>query len=110
MKTKIFLVALMSMFSFATVSASPDKDKEKDGIKIVVTEKASVETAERMKVLQERLDELQALDYDELSATEQAIVKSEIKSIKKEVKAADGVYLYLGGGVLLVILLLILFL
>jgi hypothetical protein len=110
MKTKVFLVAMMSVFSFATVSAAPGNDNEKEGIRIVVTDKASPQTAERMAVLQARLDEINSLNYEELSAEEQAQIKNELRSIKKEVRAADGVYLYLGGGVLLVILLLILLL
>jgi hypothetical protein len=106
MKTKILMVALLGMFSFATVSA----ETAEKGLKIKVTRAASEQDAQRAQELQQELDNIQALDYNSLSAAEQSRVKAEIKGIKKEVKQMDGVYIYLGGGALLIIILLIILL
>jgi Skp family chaperone for outer membrane proteins len=104
MKIKI-LIVLLSIFSIASLNANPVKK----GVQIVVTEKATPEQRERAKELQARLDKIQAMDYNSLSKEEKDAVKKEVKEIKKEVKQMrEGVYLYLGGGVLLIILIVIL--
>jgi hypothetical protein len=106
MKTKILMVAILSMFSFATASA----ETSKGNLKIKVTANASEQDAKRAQELQKELDQIQALDYNSLSAEEKNQVKAEIKDIKAEVKQMDGVYIYLGGGALLIIILLIILL
>src|SRR5688572_27887959 len=108
MKTKLVLAAMLSVFSFATIEAAPaKKDNE---VKIMVKENASEESKLKAIELQSRLDKLQAVDYNALSAEEQKNYRNELKSIKSEVRNDPGVYLYLGGGALILILLLLLLL
>lgn len=103
MKIKV-LIALLFIFSIASLSASPVK-----GIHIVVTEKATPEQREKAKELQVRLDRIQQLDYNALTSEEKEAVKSEVRQIKKEVRQMrDGVYFYVGGGLLLIALIILL--
>ncbi|HYG49649.1 MAG TPA: hypothetical protein VD905_02050 [Flavobacteriales bacterium] len=106
MRAKIFLVALMSMLSVATAKANTSDKKTK----IVITDHASKEDAARATQLQKQIDSIEALDFNSLTRAEKLQVKSELDNIKKEVKQMEGVYIYLGGGVLLIILILILLL
>ncbi|HLP12666.1 MAG TPA: hypothetical protein VK177_12090 [Flavobacteriales bacterium] len=106
MKGKFFLVALMSVFSFATANAKPAEK----GTRIIITSKASKEDAARAMVLQKKIDSIEALDFNSLTKAEKLQVKAEMDGIKKEAKKMEGVYIYLGGGVLLVILLLLILL
>jgi hypothetical protein len=105
MKAKVFFIALVSMLSFATANA-----KTTDKTRIIITSHASKEDAARARVLQNKLDSIQALDISSLSKADKEKVKTELEGIKKETKKMEGVYIYLGGGVLLVILLLIILL
>jgi hypothetical protein len=102
MKTK-FLVVLLSIFSIASLNAKPVKK----GAQIIVTAKATPEQRELAKELQARLDRIQELNYNTLTASEKEAVKAEVKEIKKEIKKGDGVYIYLGGGVLLVLIIIL---
>jgi hypothetical protein len=105
MRAKI-LIVLLSLLSCMGLQAKTEKHKK---IEIVVTEKASADERQKAKELQVRLDRIAELDYNALSASEKKAVRSEIKEIKKEVKKlGEGVYIYLGGGVLLVLLIIFL--
>lgn len=108
MKAKFLLVALMSVLTTATF-ASPDK-KDKERVRIEITDKASPEDAARARELQTRVDEINAMDFNELSREERTSLKKELKDIQRETKQMDGVYFYFGGGalILLIILLIIL--
>jgi len=108
MKTKFLMVAWMSLLTFTTVEAAPQK---KDGIEIRITDKASPEDAQRAREMQVRLDEIQAMDYNQLTHEEKVALRKEIKQMKKETREMDGVYFYFGGAglILLIILLIIIF-
>lgn len=109
MKTKIILAAMAGLLSFSTVNAAPQN--KKDGLEIRITEKASPEDAQRAREMQARLDEINAMDADNLSKEEKQALRDEIKAMKKETKQMDGVYFYFGGAglILLIILLIIIF-
>ena len=102
MKTKFFLVVLVSLLSFSTVEA-----RSKGGTEIRVTKDATPEEAQRARELQQRIDEIEAIDVRELTREEKQELKQELKDIKREARQMDNVYIYFGGGFLLLLLLLI---
>lgn len=66
--------------------------------------------AEKAKTLLGRLKEIDGLDKSKLKSAEKRILRKEVRSIKKELKAiGSGVYLS-GGAILLIVILLIIFL
>lgn len=65
--------------------------------------------AEKVNVLVKRLDEINAMDKSNLSASEKKELRKEVRTIKKEVKAlGGGVYISVGVLLLIIILLLVL--
>lgn len=104
MKTKFLMVVWMSLLTLTTVEAAPQK---KDGVEIRITDKASPEDAQRAREMQVRLDEIQALDYNQLSHDEKVVLRKEIREMKKEAREMDGVYLYFGGGCLLLLIIIL---
>ena len=89
---------LMAIFAVAapTVNAAPTVDP--------VEQKAQIQR------LENRLEEIKAIDKTKLSKEEKKALRGEVKKIKKEIKAVSGgVYLSI-GAILLIALLLILLL
>lgn len=106
MKAKFLLVALMSILTFSTASyAAPKK-----GVEIKITEKATPAEAQRAREIQARLNEINEMDYNNLSSAQKHEIKREVKSLHKEARQMDGVVFYFGGAglILLIILLIIL--
>lgn len=65
---------------------------------------------QRVTRLTQRLEEIRAMDIEKLSKSEKRALKSEVRSIKKEMKKAASGGLYISIGALLLIILLILLL
>jgi hypothetical protein len=99
MKTKNLVRTLMLLAMFAVASpaiqAAPTTDP--------------VETTEQhASRLQNRLEEIHAMDMKKLSREEKKALRGEVKAIKKELKViSGGVYLSV-GAILLIVLLIIL--
>lgn len=68
------------------------------------------ETAEaRVLELQNRLEEIKAMDRKELSSSERRALRREVREIKKEMAAVSGgVYLSIGAIILIALLLILL--
>lgn len=64
----------------------------------------------RADALVERLKEIKAMDLSELNASEKKVLRTEVLSIKQELKALDGVIYISAGALILIIVLLILLL
>lgn len=104
MKTKYLWVVLVSMLTYTTAPANP-------GIKhteIRVTEKATESDIQRANEMQQRVNEIEAMDINSLSRTERKALKQELRGIKKEARQMDTVYVFGGGFLLLLIILIIL--
>lgn len=122
MKKVIFGVMAAAML-LLTVPAQADEEVVK-GTETTVTTEAVAEVG----ILVNRLEEINAMDFSELTRAEKKELRKEVKSIKKDLKdlsksdaaapaAGDanaqgdqGAGLYISGGALIVILLLILLL
>lgn len=99
MKTRIYLFALMLLFSGMSVNANA---AEKNMTK--------AQTEVRISEMKQRVDQIRAMDMSHLNATERTGLKHELKDMKKELRAMDGVIYISAGALILIIILLILLL
>jgi hypothetical protein len=103
MRTRILTMLFPLFLGTASINASTTKP-----IEVRVTENASEQSKQIAHDLQIRLDKIQGLDYNSLSKDQKQEVRKEIKAIKKEARRAQGVYIYLGSGLLLVAIIVLL--
>ena len=102
MKTgKIVKLMTAALFVFFSLSASASS----------ITSDSSIVTTNEIRVQQmdERLQEIKAIDKSSLTKDDKKSLRKEVVDIKKEMKAVSGgVYLSIGALVLILILLIIL--
>lgn len=100
------LLAIFALFlSVQMVQASPltlEKSKKAD---TELTEAQKVRAAE----MQARLDEIKAMDFKSMTRDEKKEIRSELKDMRVEAKAA-GSGIYISAGAIILILLLIIIL
>ncbi|HWA34437.1 MAG TPA: hypothetical protein VG737_09925 [Cyclobacteriaceae bacterium] len=65
-------------------------------------------TAAEVTAMQERLEQIKAMDVGSLSRPERKAIKQEVKSIKKKMDSSGGIYISVGAVILIVILLILL--
>lgn len=110
---KILLLAFVVVFtiSLSTVNASnPDKKKTiKKEITKVDKETAILTEAEVQTMLQ-RIDEIKQMDTKMLTRVEKRELRKEVRDIRNKLETNDGFSIYIGGGALLAIILLIILL
>jgi hypothetical protein len=69
----------------------------------------TVTPEQRVKQLENRLEEIHAMDINKLSRAEKKALRTEVKAIKKEMKVVSGgVYLSVGAIILIVLLIILL--
>jgi DNA-binding transcriptional regulator WhiA len=96
---KKILTILALFLSVQFVNATPEKDPKKE-----LTEAQQIRLAE----MEERLEEIKAMDFKSMSKDEIKSVRSEMKEMKEEAKkAGNGVYLSV-GAIIIILLILIL--
>jgi hypothetical protein len=104
MKKLIYSLTLIFALTISanTVSAATKTDK----VKTEMTAEQKIQ----LKRINERVEEIKAMDKSELSRVEKKALKSELKNLKQEARAiGGGVYLSV-GAIIIIILLLILIL
>jgi len=101
MKKIAYLLSLMMMFTaFTPVLATAKGGKEK-------TELTAAEK-ERVVEIENRVDEIKAMDFGDMDKAERKAVKKELKELNKEAKQLGrGVYISI-GTIIVVLLILIL--
>jgi hypothetical protein len=102
MKTgKMAKLMTAALFVFFSLSA---------GASTITSDSSIVTTNEvRVQQMQERLQEIKAIDKSSLTKSEKKELRSEVVEIKKEMKAVSGgVYISVGALILILILLIIL--
>lgn len=112
MKTKLYLMGLAVLLSFAsltTVQASAGETKE--AIKARVATMTTEQKEARAKEIKLRVEEIRHMDKSVLSRAERKELRSELRAMKYEANSlgSGGVYLSL-AGIIIIILLLILIL
>ncbi len=99
MKTRIYLFALMLLFSGLSVSTqAAAKDLGK------------AQTEVRIMEMNQRVNEIKSMDLKHLNSSERTGLKHELKDMKKELRAMDGVIYISAGALILIIIILILIL
>jgi len=108
MKTIIMVwLMILSLGASSAFAAETVKNNRKNEALPEKTENKLSE--EELSRLTRRVEEIRDIDKSELTAKEKKALKKELKEIKANVKA-DGGYVYIGAGTLLVIILLVILL
>jgi chemotaxis signal transduction protein len=95
-------IAVLLSVTFTPIQSNA----EKNPISISVTDVNSAE----VKVLINRVNEINAMDRSAMSPAEKKEIRKELRAIKREVNKHSGGYVYISGGLLiLIIILLIIF-
>ncbi len=106
----LFLLFTAMLFSSVTAHAEanekyPVKPLSKKEIKLLTEQ----ESTERVELLEQRLLDISQVDLSYLSAKDKKALQKEVKDIQKELKTHVSVGLYIGGGTLLILILLLIF-
>ncbi|MBL7834156.1 MAG: hypothetical protein JNK18_09380 [Cyclobacteriaceae bacterium] len=74
------------------------------------TNTPATETNARAEVLINRLEEIKAMDHSTMTRKEKRVLRKEVRSIEKELKKIDsgGVYISVGGIIIILLLLILL--
>lgn len=100
---KIFAI-LALVFSAHLLAAAPASDDKSKKGETELTEAQK----ERLAEIQERVDEIKAMDFSMMSKEEKKDVRMELKDMKEEAKrAGGGVYISV-GAIIIILLILIL--
>ena len=62
----------------------------------------------KVKLMETRLNEIDAMDKSNLSASEKSSLRKEVRGIKREIQRDSGVYVSVGALLLIIILLIVL--
>ena len=106
MKKTIFF-ALLAIFSLSAVPTFAAKSSSNAAE--TTTESRSKLSEEEISSYRSRVEEIRDMDKSEMSASEKKELKNEVKEIKATMHK-DGVYLYIGGSTILIIILLLIIL
>ena len=106
MKKTIFF-ALLAIFSLTAVPTFATKSSS--NATETTTETRSKLSEEEISNYRSRVEEIRDMDKSEMSASEKKELKNEVKEIKATMHK-DGVYLYVGGSTILIIILLLIIL
>jgi len=99
-KVKMSVLALTLMLSGLSINASAAE-------KVLTQEQTQV----RVMAMKERVAEIQAMDMEHMSRLDRKEIRTELKSMNKELRQMHPTYVYIsGGGLLLIIILLIILL
>jgi len=96
--TALILLTINPIQSVAATEATPTS--------VPVTNEA---VAAKVKLMETRLNEIDAMDKSNLTASEKKSLRKEVRGIKRDIQRADGgVYVSVGALLLIIILLIIL--
>lgn len=106
-KTTLFALTMLFLLSFSANSASfstvATKPPSETNNELTEEQKA------RLEAIQNRVEEIKAMDRSTLTKAEKKALKKELKDMKKEAKAIrGGVYLSVGAIIIIILLLILL--
>ncbi len=106
--TVLLIVALH--ISAVAGSINPIHETDKSHRNASGSAERDAKTEARIEVLQNRLKEIEQMDFGKLERSEKKEVKSELREIRRELKAynASGIYISIGGLLIIVLLLILL--
>ena len=107
MRKTIFIGILMIFTLSSTIAFAANNDsKAKTETAAVLTKTENKLSAEEVAVLTKRVDEIRGMDKSEMTSTEKRELRKELKGIKENVRK-NGEVIYISGGTLLLIILII---
>ena len=97
---KIKYLTFICLFGLTSISSAAETDPKKE-----------IDTQERMEQLESRINEIWKMDFSDLEKEEKAILKVEVKEIKRELKQVGlDSKVTMSVGLIIIILLLIILL
>ncbi len=109
MKSKIYAFAVAALLLVTTSSYATVVDNKKPKKDRIERRGETADKSARMQQVKARVHEIRDMDKSTLTQSEKKELKNELKGLKKEARAAKGVYLSV-GAIIIIILLLILIL
>jgi len=106
MKKTIFGFLMIFMFSTTIAFAANNDSKAKTETVAVLAKTDNKLSAEEVAVLTKRVEEIRSMDKSAMSSTEKRELRKELKGIKENVKR-NGEVIYISGGTILLIILII---
>jgi TolA-binding protein len=106
MKKKIFYSTITFLFAISAITANASSDIK--GIKEKVAGMTEAQKEERIQQIQQRAEEIKAMDKSQLSKIERKDLRDELRNMNKEVKAerrGNGIYISLGALIIIILLL-----
>jgi hypothetical protein len=100
-KLFVSIAATLLLVAFAPIQSNAASEKNPNSI-----ENASPE----VKAMINRVNEINAMDRSAMSASEKKEIRKELRTIKREVNRNHGGTVYISGGVILLIIVLIILL
>ncbi len=105
MKSKFFLPILAATLTFTSIQANAAKHETLT--KEQVANMSDEEKQFRVEAIKERLAEIKEMDKSTLSKEDRKELKSELKSMRKEAREVQGIYLSVGAVIIIILLLII---
>ncbi|AFL84051.1 hypothetical protein Belba_1432 [Belliella baltica DSM 15883] len=102
MKKIAYFLSIMFLFlAYAPIATASDTNKEKSEL--------TVEEQERLDEINNRVEEIKAMDFADMSKAERKEVRNELKEMREEAKAlGNGVYLSVGAIIIILLILILL--
>lgn len=107
MRKTIFIGILMVFTLSSTIAFAANNDsKAKTETVAVLAKTENKLSAEEVALLTKRVEEIRGMDKSEMTSTEKRELRKELKGIKENVRK-NGEIIYISGGTLLLIILII---
>lgn len=97
---RVWIIAMIAMFSFGNVQAS-DNNTPKNPARIEAPLPPEVQQ------MVNRVEEIRTMDFTALSKEERKNLKKELRAIKQEFKAIQGIYFSIGALIIIILLLIL---
>lgn len=100
--SRYFMILMVSLLTFSTPLLATEKSTSP-------IENTTAEAPAAVKVMLNRLDEINAMDKSELNSSDKKALRKEVRAIKASLRASNnGVYLSVGAIIIIVLLLILL--
>lgn len=100
--SRYFMILMVSLLTFSTPLLATEKNT-------TPIENATAEAPAAVKVMLNRLDEINAMDKSELNSSDKKALRKEVRAIKASLRASNnGVYLSVGAIIIIILLLILL--
>jgi ribosome recycling factor len=108
MKKRFFYFIATLLFALCTLTANASSDTK--AIRERIDRMTDGQKQERIEQIQQRVEEIKAMDRSQLTKAQRRDLKEELKDMNKEAKLLKGgVYISLAGIIIIILLLILIF-